>query len=126
MKNETLTKLLSWMRGTDLVEVSYRRGELRLELRLEGANTVPETPFPTSSFMPVASPGVGVFRWGAPGKARRADEGASVAAGDVLGVIETGGSPVNVTTAGAGRVAKVLIEDGKAVEFGQPLFLISP
>lgn len=126
METQRLQEVLSWMRGTDLVEVSWRHGGDGVEVRLEGRVEVPAAAFPASALLPVASAGVGIFRWNAPGKPRRAHEGASVAEGELLGLLETGADPVEIKAPAAGRLVKALIDDGKPVEYGQPLFLIAP
>jgi len=69
---------------------------------------------------------VGIFRASKPGKAFHAEEGAVVKKGDVLGLIETAGSKVKLTAPETGKLNTVLAEDGKAVEYGQPLFFIKP
>lgn len=126
METQKIQDILSWMRGTDLLEVSWRRGDDGLELRLEGAPPAEPPPFPASSLLPVTSPGVGLFRFNEPGKPRVAVEGASVAEGQALGSLDTGAAPIPVPAPAAGRLVKVLIDEGKAVEYGQPLFLIAP
>jgi biotin carboxyl carrier protein len=114
------------MRGTDLVELAWRSGKDGVELRLEGSNTVPSAAFPATSIVPVPSTGVGLFRWNVPGKPRQANEGAAVSAGDLLGLLEAGGEPLSIQAPAAGRLVKILIDDGKPVEYGQLLFLIAP
>ncbi len=52
--------------------------------------------------------------------------GRQVAEGDLLGLIEGGGAPRPVKAPCAGVVARVFIEDGAAVEFGQPLLFLEP
>ncbi|MBI5202274.1 MAG: biotin/lipoyl-binding protein [Elusimicrobia bacterium] len=126
METRRLQEVLTWMRGTDLTEVSYRKGDDGVEVKLEGRNSVPSAAFPATTLLPVSSTGVGLFRWSAPGKARKANEGASVAEGDLLGLLETGAEPVEIKAPAAGRLVKVLVDDGKPVEYGQPLFLIAP
>ncbi len=126
METQRLQEVLTWMRGTDLVEVSWRHGEDGVEVRLEGRNAASSAAFPASALLPVASTGVGLWRFHEPGKPRRANEGASVAEGDVLGLLETGAASIEIKAPAAGRLVKVLIEDGKPVEYGQPLFLIAP
>ena len=127
METKRLQEVLSWMRGTDLVELAWRSGEDGVELRLEGANHAPPAAaFPATALVPVPSTGVGIFRWSLPGKPRQANEGGPVAIGDVLGVLETGDAPVTITAPAAGRLVKILIDDGKPVEYVQPLFLIAP
>lgn len=126
METQSLQEILSWMKRTDLVELAWRAGSDGLELRLEGAGAAPAAAFPANTLAPVSSTGVGLFRWNAPGKPRRAEEGAAVAAGELLGILETGDKPVEIKATAGGRLAKVLIDDGKPVQYGQLLFLIAP
>lgn len=127
--DKDLRDVSDWMKTTDLVEVAWKKGAKGFTL---AAPDAPSTgfsapPLPASRFLPVASEGVGVFQFSEPGQARKSDEGAAVAAGDVLGVIVTGsGAQKPVKAASAGRVAKVFVEAGQAVEYGQPLFLVEP
>jgi len=125
-KNQALlNNVADWMRDTDLSEVSYRRGNESLQLCLDqGAPALPS--FPASTLVPVSSPEVGIFRASTPGKAFNAEEGASVKKGDILGLIETAGSKLKLKAPESGRLSTVLAEDGKAVEYGQPLFFIKP
>ena len=125
MKASGLQEMLAWMRKTDLVEIAWRRGEEAVELRLENAPPA-SAPFPSTTLVPVPSPGVGLFRFSEPGKPRTAVEGRAVAPGDTLGMLETGAAPVKVSAPSGGKLAKVLIDEGKAVEYGQLLFLIAP
>ena len=125
MDTRTLDEILTWMRSTDLVELAYKRGSEGFEFRTEGA-PLAEAAFPASSLVPVSSTAVGVFRASRPGLAPKAQEGGSVASGDWLGLVETGGASVDVSAPSAGRLVKVLAQDGAAVEYGQPLFLIAP
>ncbi len=46
--------------------------------------------------------------------------------GDILGLVDAGPSQVEVKAPASGCLAGVAIEEGKAVEYGQPLFFISP
>lgn len=127
--DKELRDVSDWMKTTDLVEIAWRKGAKGFSLSGPDA---PETrmsapPMPASRFLPVSSEGVGVFQWSEPGKARKSDEGAAVAAGDVLGVVVGGsGASKPVKSPAAGRVAKVFVEAGQAVEYGQPLFLVEP
>ena len=52
--------------------------------------------------------------------------GDRVAAGQVLGIIDSLSVPIPLQAARAGRVEEVLVEDGQPVEFGQPLFVLRP
>lgn len=118
--------VIDWMRTTDLAELSYRRGEDAVQLRLEEAGPAPDAGFPPCALVPVTSPEVGIFRSSDIGKPLGVEKGKPVKEGDVLGLIETGTSKHKVKAAAAGRLVSVLIEDGKAVEYGQPLFFVRP
>ncbi|MFI5362373.1 MAG: biotin/lipoyl-containing protein [Elusimicrobiota bacterium] len=128
MDTAEIDSVLDWMRSTDLVEVVYKRAGRGFALGAAGAPAdVPGGAMPASRFVPVAAKTVGVFQWSEPGKARRADEGAEVAAGDVLGVVVSGsGASSPVKAPCAGRVAKCFADAGQAVEYGRPLFLLEP
>ena len=125
MNTKELNELLSWMKSTDIVEMSFHRGGEGFEFRSEGAPR-PGSPFAPSTLVPVASPAIGVFQWNVPGAPRKADEGQTVAAGDTLGVVEMGSKSIPVAAPAAGRILKVVAQEGQAVEYGQTLFLIAP
>lgn len=70
----------------------------------------------------LTAPMVGLFHHlGAPVR-----YGGSVAAGQTVGHIESMKLMNDVLSEHAGRVAEVLVEDGAAVEYGQPLFRLTP
>lgn len=124
--NDRVRAVAEWMKGTDLVEVAYKKDASGFALTAPGAEpTMTAPPLPASRYEPVVSAGVGVLQWSEPGQPRRSDEGAEVAEGAVLAVI-VGASGVAkpVKAARAGRVAKVLAEAGQAVEYGQPILLL--
>lgn len=114
------------MRGTDLAEVAWRRGGEGFELSSEGAPGIPAGGFPACTVVPVASPEVGVFRAGAKGRSAAAQPGEDVSVGALLGSIDTGTAVVDVKAPAAGRLVAGAAEDGKAVEYGQPLFFVQP
>src|SRR5437879_3588769 len=125
METRILNEILSWMKTTDLVELAFKRGSEGFEFRTAAA--VPaQAAFPASRLVPVPSPGVGIFRSSRPGSAPRAHEGGAIASGDLLGIVETGADAMEIMAGCAGRVVKVLAQDGDPVEYGQPLFLVAP
>ena len=68
---------------------------------------------------------VGTFyRASAPGAAAFINVGDTVAVGQTLGVIEAMKLMNEIPSDRAGLVREILIENGQAVEFGQPLFII--
>ena len=128
METAQIRAVLQWMKSTDLVEVAFKRAGQGFALSTADAPaSIPGGTIPASRFVPVSSESVGVFQWSEPGKARKAEEGAEVAAGDVLGVVVSGaGAAAPVKAPCAGRVAKCFADAGEAVEYGRPLFLLEP
>ena len=120
--------IADWMKTDDLAEVVYRKNGTGFSLTALGAHDPAQLSapaMPAGRFIPVASDGVGVFQWSEPGKARKTEEGVEIAAGDVIGVLVTGsGATKPIAAAHAGRVAKIFIDAGQAVEYGQPLLLL--
>jgi len=73
----------------------------------------------------VKSPMVGTFyRAPAPGAKPFADVGQSVAAGDVICIIEAMKLLNEIECDHAGTIKAVLVENGQPVEYGQPLFVV--
>ncbi len=128
MDTAQIRAVLDWMKSTDLVEVAFKRSGRGFALSTSDAPAALLGGSATASrFVPVAAESVGVFQWAEPGKARKAEEGAEVLAGDVLGVVVSGsGAPAPVKAPCAGRVAKCFAEAGQAVEYGRPLFFLEP
>lgn len=92
------------------------------------------TPAPAAEAAPAApstedafpSPMVGTFyRASAPGAAPYVNVGDVVEVGQTLGVIEAMKLMNEIPSDRAGVVKAILIENGQAVEFGQPLFVIA-
>jgi acetyl-CoA carboxylase biotin carboxyl carrier protein len=121
---DALKDVSAWMQSTDLAEIAYRKDGDGFSLTAAGAEAAPPA-LPSGRFTPVVSAGVGVFQWSEPGKARKAEEGAHVAEGDVLGVVVTGsGAAKPILAPEAGRVSKILVDAGQAVEYGQPILFL--
>ena len=75
----------------------------------------------------VKSPIVGTFyRAPEPEAASFVEVGTRVKKGQVLCIIEAMKLMNEIEVRAAGRVSKILVENGQAVEYGQPLFLIEP
>lgn len=128
MDASSIKAVADWMKTADLAEVAYRKGGTGFSLTAFGGYdsaqlTAPA--MPSGRFFPVASDSVGVFQWSEPGKARKTEEGVEITEGDVIGVIIAGsGAAKPVIATRAGRVAKLFIDAGQAVEYGQPLLLL--
>ncbi|MBI5246999.1 MAG: hypothetical protein HY923_07435 [Elusimicrobia bacterium] len=128
MHSSAVKAVADWMKTADLAEVVYRKDGKGFSLTALGANdpaTLSAPAMPSGRFTPVVSDGVGIFQWSEPGKARKTEEGVEIAAGQPIGYI-VGGSGVSkpVLAPQGGRVAKLFIDAGQAVEYGQPLLLL--
>ena len=85
-----------------------------------------ETENDTSSFI-VKSPMVGLFyRRPSPGESVFVEEGTRVSAGDTLCLIEVMKLYTRIEATLDGVIESILVEDGKLIEFDQPLFAIRP
>lgn len=126
MNTDSLKDVLAWIRTTDLVEVAYDGKAGRFSLSSAQAGAPPPT-VAAPRYVPVTSPAVGLFQWSELGKPRRAEQGASVPEGGLLGVVEVGkGKFVPIKSPCPGVLSRVLVDAGQAVEYSQPLFFIEP
>jgi acetyl-CoA carboxylase biotin carboxyl carrier protein len=90
----------------------------------EGALTA-EAALPEDDGHLVKSPMVGTFyRSASPGAKPLVEVGAVVKPGDALCIIEAMKIMNEIESDVGGSITKVLVENGQAVEFGQPLFVI--
>ncbi|MRH88311.1 acetyl-CoA carboxylase biotin carboxyl carrier protein subunit [Nocardia sp. SYP-A9097] len=79
---------------------------------------------PAANTFTLTSETVGVFyRASEPGAAPFADAGDPVRAGQQVGIVEAMKLMIPITAAKEGVVAEFLVEDGEAVEHGQPLIV---
>lgn|GEM_PF-402951 len=84
-------------------------------------------PIEENQGLPVVSPVVGVFHNGGMLDPRETvREGDRVREGQLMAAIEAMKVPNELRAPVSGLVTKLLVEDGSAVEYGQPLFLIEP
>jgi acetyl-CoA carboxylase biotin carboxyl carrier protein len=95
------------------------------------APAVVEQPIVTDVTSPaliaMEAPMVGTFyRASSPTAEPYVQEGDVVKEGQVLCIIEAMKLMNEIESKVAGRVARILVENGQAVEYGQPLFLIDP
>lgn len=82
---------------------------------------------PASEGTPVKSPMVGTFyRAPSPGAAAFVEVGQTVTVGQTLCIIEAMKLMNEIESDVAGVITKILVESGQPVEYGEPLFLVSP
>jgi len=82
---------------------------------------------PASNYLQITSPMVGTFyRAPSPGSANYVEIGDRVSVGQTVCIIEAMKLMNDMPTEVAGRVVKILVDNGTTVEYGQPLFLVDP
>lgn len=121
------TEVLEWMKTTDLVEVAWKRGAAGFAFSLAGAPAPAPSPavkIPMQSAVPVTSPAVGFYHAATPGKTRTYKPGEAVVKDGALGYLEAGPKRWDVKSPCAGTITQVLIEEGQAAQYGQPLFIL--
>jgi len=146
---KTLQELIAVFQTADVSDLEVERGGLRIRLRREGAGAA-STPVDVSVPGPAAgqgaapaasppggesteglvtmrSPIVGTFyRSASPYAESYVEEGAYVKKGQVLCIVEAMKLMNEIESETDGRVVKILVENAKPVEYGEPLFLIEP
>src|ERR1700760_4763354 len=94
--------------------------------------TVPPTVSPagdasTASGTKIESPSVGLFwRAPSPGAPPFVEVGGRVAAGETVAIVEVMKLMNHVSSPVDGVVTAILVENGEAVEFGQPIVVVDP
>ena len=125
--------------GLSEIEVNQGETRIRLSRAPSGAPTSPVA-LTTSSPPPahvadalsfagitIEAPMVGTFyRASSPTAEPYVREGDVVKEGQILCIIEAMKLMNEIETRAAGRITKILVDNGQAVEYGQPLFLIEP
>lgn len=151
MKSEQrkeIQDLVEILTQQNLTEIEIERKDLRIRVRRDHAPTVsspapvapssiegPAAPQVTiespeldnARLLTVTSPIVGTFyRSPSPDADSYVEENDIVSKGQVLCIVEAMKLMNEIESEADGRLVKVLVESGMAVEYGQPLFLIDP
>lgn len=132
MRIDELQQLSAWLVATDIRLLELNGPDVRLRLRHEGArvevvdDTATWPPYdgkPAEVSRSVARAGsVGIFLHCHPlHEAPLTQPGASMRAGQTLGLLQIGGLLLPVTTPEDGTVTGTLVGHGEAVGFGTPL-----
>ncbi len=147
---KTVKELAEIMKNSGLSYMKFRNDEFEIEMGEKKAHIMPPPPMmaPMAASAPmqsvtvqqtapaqeapkavsgnvVKSPIVGTFYAApAPGKAPYAAVGQSVNKGDVLFIIESMKLMNEVTSEFGGKITEILVKDGEAVEFDQPIMII--
>lgn len=136
MDAQEIRQLIEIFERSSLSELVLERGGARLTLKREGARTATSLaaaapsvgairePLPADGYT-IKSPLVGTFyRRPAPNEDPYVEVGDRVEKGDIICIIEAMKVLNEIKTDQAGTVEKILVEDGKPVEYGQPLVLL--
>jgi acetyl-CoA carboxylase biotin carboxyl carrier protein len=132
-----LTKLLE---TNNLTEIEVQRGDQRVRVSRGGtvvaaapASVAPARAAPTAAPAAelanhpglLASPMVGTaYRSPEPGARPFVEEGSEVSIGQTLLIVEAMKTMNAIPSTRAGKVTRILVEDGQPVEFGEPLMTI--
>ena len=148
MDLKELKALLRLMEGNDVEELEVEEGGRRVRIRRRSGDVTPavlvrsnQTGQPgakivagpvanaieTAGLVSIESPMVGTFyRSPAPGADPYVKEGDLIQKGTVVCIVEAMKLMNEIESDVAGRIVKIVAENGKPVEFGQALFLVEP
>jgi len=130
---DELKKIIKLLKEEGLSEITLWEGQQRITVRQERVSVSKgETPRPAEASnhqdeatFSVSAPLVGTFyRRPSPDAEPFVEEGTQVEPGDTLCIIEAMKVMNEIKAEQAGRLRRILIEDGEAVQYGQPLFLL--
>ncbi len=124
MDTKLITDITNWLKTTDLAEFCYEKDHNCIEIKTRDA--LPEPVKFTCHLTAVTAPALGFYHAAQKGKNLILKEGQTVEEGDALGVVETASKKHPVTALVAGTLRVISAEEGKPVEYGQPLFFIEP
>ncbi len=147
MNIKELKEIIEIFENSRITEMDLERQGVRISLKKSGGDIAPEIrleavgagreclddaaggdePFEEAgeAALEIRTPMVGTFyRTPAPDAEPFVEEGDVIREGDVICVIEAMKLMNEIKSEISGRVAKVLVENGQAVEFNQPLFLV--
>ena len=142
MNLKELREIIEMFESADICELEMERQGVRIKLRKTGASHVPapQKVSPTeetisaekskkedegANLSEIQSPIVGTFyQASTPDAEPFVKEGDKVTEGQVICIIEAMKVMNEIKAEVSGQVNKILVENGQAIEFGQPLFLI--
>ena len=138
---DKLRELIALMDEHGLTEISLSQGDQSWKLRRGGTEAVPvisaappppqagggDDPPDEPTFPTINSPTVGTFYSApSPDDPPFVKPGQAVSPDSVVCIVEAMKVFNQIQAETAGTIVEVLVEDGDAVEFGQPLFRIQP
>ncbi len=146
MNLKDIKDILKLLKGTDIVEFELERDDGKIRVRRQGYKPQEEavagsTPAKTATevveekkgeekkgdLVTITSPMVGTFyRSPSPDAPPFVEEGSLVKKGQPLCIIEAMKIMNEIEAEIDGKIISILVENGKAVEYGEPLFLVEP
>ena len=144
--DELVRRLAALLQETNLTEIEYEIGELRLRVARAPQPSTVQVAAPVIHAAPVAAPAaasastgaaaaptgavnspmVGVaYRGPEPGAKPYVAEGDEVKEGDTVFLIEAMKTFNPIKAPKSGRIVRFLVGDGQPVEFGEPLFILA-
>ncbi|MCB4756737.1 MAG: hypothetical protein LHV69_06850 [Elusimicrobia bacterium] len=131
---DKLRELLKFAEENGLEELTWQDKGMRIAFKRNGHRKAPSSLPGGISEAPeeqkeiyITSPLVGTFRRSvSKDRPPLVVEREHVEPGDRLGIVECMKIPTDVTSFCAGEIAKILVDDGQKVEYGQRLFEIRP
>ncbi len=124
MDTKLITEITQWLKTTDLAEFCYRKDHNCIEIKTREA--LPEPVKCECRLTAVTAPALGFYQAAPKGKSLPLKEGQAVKEGDSLGLVKTNTQTHKITAPVAGTLRIISAEEGKPVEYGQPLFFIEP
>lgn len=115
--------------GQPVISVPTETSEIKHEAKIEDKKVIStdKEKEPNENQVPIKSPMVGTFyRAPSPSSKPYVELGQIIAAGQTVCIIEAMKLMNEIESEVPGRVVKILVDNGKPVEFGQTLFLIEP
>jgi acetyl-CoA carboxylase biotin carboxyl carrier protein len=138
---ELIAELTKLLEANNLTEIEVQRGDRRVRVSRGGtaAAAAPASGAPARVAAPAAAPGADVaghpglvtspmvgtaYRSPEPGARPFVEEGSNVTVGQTLLIVEAMKTMNAIPSTRAGKVTRILVEDGQPVEFGEPLMII--
>jgi acetyl-CoA carboxylase biotin carboxyl carrier protein len=134
--DDTLRDLIQFAKKANLEELVWKDDGVKIAFRRDphvvaapaaspAAEAASEEEKPTEEI--VRSPMVGTFRRGvSKDRPPMVMIGNHIKPGDRLGVVECMKIPTDVVSFAAGEIKQIMVDDGQTVEYGQPLFSVTP
>lgn len=146
MELDEIKELMGLLKETDITEVQIEKEGIKLKIKrekhfghiemphvvvsapkAEPVHTAAEEAAPARHYSTVAAPIVGTFyRAPAPDASPFVEVGSRVKKGQILCIIEAMKLMNEIESDVDGVIAKILVENGNPVEYGQPIFLVEP